>query len=54
MITSGEREKLERENQAVLQDKLDSLKLEIEQEKAELKARIPHYVTSTIMYSVTR
>ncbi len=40
MIASGEREKLERENQAILQEKLESLKLEIEQEKAELKARV--------------
>lgn len=40
MIVSDEREKLEEEHKAILQEKLDSLKLEIEQEKAELKARI--------------
>ena len=37
LITSEERQKLERENQAILQEKLESLKLEIDQEKAELK-----------------
>ena len=39
MIASDERQKLERENQTILQEKLDSLKLELEQEKAELMVR---------------
>ena len=36
-IQADERQKLEKENAAILKEKLDSLKLEIEQEKAELK-----------------
>ena len=36
-IQADERERLERENAAILKEKLDSLKLEIEQEKAEVK-----------------
>ena len=42
-IQADEREKLERENEAILKEKLDSLKLEIEQEKAEVKVKIDHY-----------
>lgn len=41
-IQADEREKLERENEAILKEKLDSLKLEIEQEKAEVKVKINH------------
>ena len=40
-IQADEREKLERENEAILKEKLDSLKLEIEQEKAEVKVKLP-------------
>lgn len=36
-IQADERERLERENAAILKEKLDNLKLEIEQEKAEVK-----------------
>ena len=39
-IQADEREKLERENEAILKEKLDSLKLEIEQEKAEVKVKL--------------
>ena len=42
-IQADEREKLERENEAILKEKLDSLKLEIEQEKAEVKVKRPTY-----------
>ena len=38
-IQADERQRLERENEAILKEKLDSLKLEIEQEKAEVKVR---------------
>ena len=44
IILADEREKLERENASVLREKLDSLKLEIEEEKAELQVLItPHW-----------
>lgn len=36
-IQADERKRLERENAAILKEKLDNLKLEIEQEKAEMK-----------------
>ena len=42
MIAFDERQKLERENQTILQEKLDSLKLELEQEKAELMVSTDH------------
>ena len=40
IIQADERKKLERENATVLKENLDSLKLEIEQEKAELKVSL--------------
>ena len=40
IILADEREKLERENASILREKLDSLKLEIEEEKAELQVSI--------------
>ena len=54
-IQADERQRLERENEAILKEKLDNLKLEIEQEKAEVKVRtciqnvhvqLNHYVRS--------
>ena len=36
-MQSDQRKKLEEENQAMLQEQLESLKLEVEQEKAELR-----------------
>ena len=36
-MQSDQRKKMEEENQAMLQDRLESLKLEVEQEKAELR-----------------
>jgi hypothetical protein len=37
MIERDEREKVEKENKMFLSEELDKMKLEIEQEKAELK-----------------
>jgi len=37
---SDQRKKLEEENQAMLQERLESLKLEVEQEKAELRVSV--------------
>ena len=39
-MQSDQRKKLEEENQAMLQERLESLKLEVEQEKAELRVSI--------------
>ena len=38
-MQSDQRKKLEEENEAMLQERLESLKLEVEQEKAELRVR---------------
>ena len=43
-IQADERERLEKENEAILKEKLDSLKLEIEQEKAEVNVKQSHSV----------
>ena len=44
-MQSDQRKKLEEENQAMLQERLESLKLEVEQEKAELRVRYLHRVS---------
>lgn len=49
MIQADERQKLEKENAAILKEKLDSLKLEIEQEKAELK--VLYFTASVVMHT---
>ena len=38
-MQSDQRKKLEEENKAMLQERLESLKLEVEQEKADVKVR---------------
>ena len=49
-IQADEREKLEKENEAILKEKLDSLKLEIEQEKAEVKVKYCSVVRFPLVY----
>lgn len=51
IIQADERQKLERENAAILKEKLDSLNLEIEQEKAEVKVSVDNKCISST-YSV--
>ena len=53
-IQADERERLERENAAILKEKLDSLKLEIEQEKAEVKVLHAHRCARTHTHIVRR
>ena len=52
IIQADERKKLERENATILKENLDSLKLEIEQEKAELKVSLAIIVTPVMKISL--
>lgn len=53
-MQSDQRKKLEEENEAMLQERLESLKLEVEQEKAELRVRYLHHVSHTLIVMKTQ
>ncbi|XP_064405609.1 kinesin-like protein klp-20 [Halichondria panicea] len=53
MIQADERRKIEGENAAILRDNLETLKLEIEQEKAELKLKVSQGANYKLEESVT-